>query len=105
MQSELLGIRLAAMIFPIVSLGFAFQGVPNETERFDLGGIGCWGKSRNLLAIRNRCQEKLRAVAAESGQMVCSRNVSLHTTRRFEQSGKRVRSSAERIDLRIGVLV
>ncbi len=33
------------------------------------------------------------------------RNVSLHTTRRFEQSGKRVRSGAERVDLRIGVLV
>ncbi len=93
------------MIFPIVSLGFAFRGVLNETERLDLGGIGCWGRSRSLLAICNRCREKLRAVTAKSGQMVCARNVSLHTTRRFEQSGKRVRSGAERVDLRIGVLV
>jgi hypothetical protein len=99
------GVRLAVMIFPIVSLGFAFQGVLNETERLGLGGSCCWGRSRFFLAIRNRCRDKLRAVAAKSRQMVCARNVSLHTTRRLEQSGKHLRSGAERVDLRIGVLV
>jgi hypothetical protein len=93
------------MIFPIALLGFAFQGVVDETAKLDMGGIGCWGRSRNLLVIRNRCREKLCEVAAESRHMVCARNVSLHTARWFEQSGKRVRSGTERVDLRIGVLV
>lgn len=76
-----------------------------EAERLDLGGLDCWGKSRNLLVIRNRCREKLRAMVPESGHMVCARNVSLHTTRRLESSSKRVRPGDERVDLRIVVLV
>ena len=65
-RSELREVHLAAMIFPIVLLGFAFQGVVDETAELDMGGIGCWSRSRNLLVIRNRCREKLCEVAAES---------------------------------------